>query len=181
MWSHRETRISFHPPLLLLEIFSNPSRSFRTWTISILPPHHQIKGLLNRKVLPRHGRKKAPSDLVTFSLSPLLVFYYALLMCFAFLFWVSLVLWITFFNIFLFVYFSVLFYFAFHKNKIKIEKKIRKIQKQCVFVYIGTCVPWMAIETKVFKLCIFCSLDEHLYAQLSKWALWVVFVMSKIK
>ena len=49
------------------------------------------------------------------------------------------------------------------------------------FVYIGTCVPWMAIETKFSKLCIFCNLDEHLYAQLSKWALWLLFVMSKIK
>ena len=39
----------------------------------------------------------------------------------------------------------------------------------------------MTIETKFSKLCIFCSLDEHLYAQLSKWALWLVFVMSKIK
>ena len=49
------------------------------------------------------------------------------------------------------------------------------------YVYIGTCVPWMAIETKFSKLCIFCSLDEHLYAQLSKWALWLLFVMSKIE
>ena len=32
-----------------------------------------------------------------------------------------------------------------------------------MFVYIGSCVPWMAIETKFSKLCIFCSLDEHLY------------------
>ena len=68
------------------------------------------------------------------------------------------------FNLFLFVLFLVLVYFVFH---IKI-KKIRKIQKQCVFVYIGTCVPWMAIETQFSKLCIFCTLDEHLYAQLSK-------------
>ena len=49
------------------------------------------------------------------------------------------------------------------------------------YVYIGTCVPWMAIEIKFSKLCIFCNLDEHLYAQLSKWALWLLFVMSKIK
>ena len=49
------------------------------------------------------------------------------------------------------------------------------------FVYIGTCVPWMAIETKFSKLCIFCNLDEHLYAQLSKWALWLLFVMSQIE
>ena len=48
-------------------------------------------------------------------------------------------------------------------------------------MYIGTCVPWMAIETKFSKLCIHCNLDEHLYVQLSKWALWLVFVMSKIK
>ena len=48
-------------------------------------------------------------------------------------------------------------------------------------MYIGTCVPWVAIETKFSKLCISCSLDEHLNAQLSKWALWLVFVMSTIK
>ena len=47
-------------------------------------PYHWIKGLLNGKVLPRCGRKKAPSDSVTFSLSPLLVFDFALLVCFAF-------------------------------------------------------------------------------------------------
>ena len=39
----------------------------------------------------------------------------------------------------------------------------------------------MAIETKFSKICIFYSLDEHLYAQLSKWDLWLMFVMSKIK
>ena len=39
----------------------------------------------------------------------------------------------------------------------------------------------MAIETKFSKFCIFCNLDEHLYAQLSKWALWLLFVISKIK
>ena len=83
------------------------------------------------------------------------------------------------FNMFLFE-FSVLFYFVFH-IKIKIKLKNWKIQKLCVYVYIGTCVPWMAIETKFSKLCISCSLDEHLYAQLSKWALWLMFVMSKIK
>ena len=33
-----------------------------------------------------------------------------------------------------------------------------------MFVYIGTCVPWMAIEIKFSKICIICSLDEHLYA-----------------
>ena len=49
------------------------------------------------------------------------------------------------------------------------------------FVYIGTYVPWMAIETKFSKLCVFCSVDEHLFAQLCKWALWLLFVMNKIE
>ena len=35
----------------------------------------------------------------------------------------------------------------FFLNIIK-KGKIRKIQKQCMFVYIGTCVPWMAFEKK---------------------------------
>ena len=34
-------------------------------------------------------------------------------------------------------------------------------------MYIGTCVPWMAIETKFSKLCIIRSLEEHLCAQLT--------------
>ena len=76
--------------------------------------------------------------------------------------------------------FSFLLYFVFHKNKKKIVKS-EKYKNSVCFVYIGTCVPKMATETKFSKLCIFCSLDEHLYAQLSKWALWLVFVMSKIK
>ena len=46
--------------------------------------------------------------------------------------------------------------------------KNQKNTKQCVFVYIGTCVPWMAIETKFSKLYISCSLDEYLNAQLRK-------------
>ena len=48
-------------------------------------------------------------------------------------------------------------------------------------MYIGTCVPWMAITTKFSKLCTSYGLDEHLYAQLIKWVLWLLFVMSKIK
>ena len=62
----------------------------------------------------------------------------------------------------------------------KIEKQ-KKYKNSVCFVYIGTCIPWMAIETKFSKLCISCNLDEHLYAQLSKWNLWLLFVMSKIK
>ena len=69
--------------------------------------------------------------------------------------------------------------FVFH-----IKKKIEKLEKYkniVCLVYIGTYVPWMTIETKFSKLCIFCNLNEHFYAQLNKWALWLVFVMSKIK
>ena len=50
------------------------------------------------------------------------------------------------------------------KNFLKNQKNTKTV---CV-VYIGTCVPWMAIETKFSKLCISYSLDEHLHAQLSK-------------
>ena len=61
-------------------------------------------------------------------------------------------------------------YFVFNiKIKKKIEKKKSEKYKNSVcFVYIGSCVPWMAFETKFSKLCISCSLDEYLYAQLSK-------------
>ena len=46
--------------------------------------------------------------------------------------------------------------------------KNQKNTKSVCFVYIGTYVPWMAMETKFSKLCVFCSLDEYLYAQLNK-------------
>ena len=75
------------------------------------------------------------------------------------------------FHMFLFGYFLALLYFVLHiKKKIQKSEKFKKKRKKCsvCFVYIGTCVPWMAIETKFSKLCIFCKLDEHLYAQLSK-------------
>ena len=102
----------------------------------------------------------------------------------SFLLHLHLVLCIALFNklFFFLVFFPFLLYFVFH---IKIENKknwkIRKIQKQCVFVYTGTYVPSMTNEIKFSKLCIFCSLNEHFYEQLSKWALWLVFVISKVK
>ena len=55
---------------------------------------------------------------------------------------------------------SVLLCFVFHIKK----KKSEKYKNNVCFVYIGTYVPWMAIEIKFFKLCISCNLDEHLYA-----------------
>ena len=87
------------------------------------------------------------------------------------------------FHMFLFGYFSVLLYFVLHIKRIKkkIFEKSEKYKNSVYFVNIGTCVPWMAIETKFSKLCISCRLDKHLYAQLIKWALWLLFVMSKIK
>ena len=88
-----------------------------------------------------------------------------------------LVLCFALLNLFLFICFQFcLFSFFIKKNE-----KSEKYKNSVCFVYIGTCVHWMAIETKFSKFCIFCSLDEHLYAQLSKWALWLMFVMNKIK
>ena len=59
---------------------------------------------------------------------------------------------------------------AKHKTRLTQNKKEKseKYKNSVCFVYIGTCVPWMTIETKFSKICIFCSLDEHLYAQLCK-------------
>ena len=102
------------------------------------------QGFAKQKSSSKVWKEKAPSDIITFSLSPLLVFDFALLMCFAFLFWVNLVLYIALFTMFLFVYF---FQFCFILFFIKIKNKnwkIRKIQNQCVCVY------WY-----------FCTLDGH--------------------
>ena len=66
---------------------------------------------------------------------------------------------------FLFVVFNFV-YFVFDIKK-KIEKS-EKYKNSVCCVYIGTCVPWIAIETKFSELCISCNLDEHPYAQLSK-------------
>ena len=106
-----------------------------------LPLHHRIKGSLNREVLPRCGRKSVPSDSIAYSLSPLCVFVFALLVCFTFMFWVSLVLCIALFNLFLFVFFSVLVYFVFHIKKIEKSENTKTV---CV------CVHWYL-----------CTLDGH--------------------
>ena len=68
-----------------------------------------------------------------FSLS-LLCFCFALLVCFALLFWVSLVLCIALFNLFLFFFFSVLVYFVFHIKKWK--KKNTKTVCLCTLVLV---------------------------------------------
>ena len=73
------------------------------------------------------------------------------------------------FHMFLFGYFSALLYFVLHIKRINFFfEKSEKYKNSMCFVYIGTCVPWMAIETNFSNLCIICNLDEHLYAQLNK-------------
>ena len=164
---------SFTPLIDLLKtlmFFSN----LNGFNSSPLPP---VQGSTQRKGSSKVWKEKGTKWFCHFFSLPFVLFFifcFALLVCFALLFWVSLVLCIALFNFFFFLF---VVYFVFHiKIKIKIEN-----YKNSVYVYIGICLPWMAIETKFSKLCIFCNLDEHLYAQLSKWVLWLVFVMSKIK
>ena len=82
-------------------------------------------------------------------------------MCFFFL--LSQSSFVVLLNMFFFFFQCCLFCFSYKKIE-----KLEKYKNIVCFVYIGTCVPWMAIETKFSKLRISCSLDEHLYAQLSK-------------
>ena len=131
--NHLGIRINFHHLLLLLEVFSKLSCSFRTWTVSILPPHLRIKSSHKGRVLPKCGRKKTQSDLVTFSLSPFMLVHYlfVLLSCFELVEFFALC--VSF--MFLFGYFSIFVYFAFHKNKNKILKNQKNTKTVCVCVY----------------------------------------------
>ena len=72
---------SFAPlgDLLKALIFLSNLNSFNS------SPYCQIKDLLDEKVLLRCGRKRAPNNSVTSSLSPFLVFVVSLLVCFALL------------------------------------------------------------------------------------------------
>ena len=63
-----------------------------------------------------------------------------------------------------------LFSFYFFKKIIKKKEKSEKIQKQYVYVYIGTCVPWMAIETK-FSRESFCSSLASFYRNLDSFSI----------
>ena len=83
--------------------------------VSILPPHRRFKGLIKGKVLLRRGRKRVPSDSITFFY--LLVFFFvALLVCFAFILSQSSFM-LCFDNMFLFVFRFV--YFVFDIKKIE--------------------------------------------------------------
>ena len=126
---------------LLSVTFSRPSCSFRTWIVSILPPHLWFKGLVKGKVLSTCGRKRTLSDFITFFY--LLVFVCCITSVFCFYFWVSLVLCFVLFNMFLFVYFQFFVYFFFDikilkKNWKKSEKyKIVYVLCTLVLVYLG--------------------------------------------
>ena len=154
-WSLQETWVSFHPLLLLLEISSKSSYSLQTWIVAILPLLCRFKGSPKGKVLPRCGRKKAPSDLVIFLSLPLLflflhhfcvLLYYFKIVYFFFFY---ALLWLTCFCLFVFQFCFILILFI--KIKIKMEK-LEKYKNNMCFVYFDTCVPWMAIETKFSKL-----------------------------
>ena len=138
-------------------------------------PSPPVQGFNQRKGSSRVWKEKGSNWFYNF---PFYLLAFVCISCvFCFTFWVSLLLCFALFNMILFGCFSVLFIF-FSKKKIE---KSEKYKNSVCFVYISTYVPWMAIETKSSKLCISCSLDEHLYAQLSKWALWLLIVISKIK
>ena len=94
-----------------------------------------------------------------------LFLFVALLVCFAFV--LSQSSFVVLLNMFLLFFFNVVYFFSYKNLKKKIEKS-EKYKNSVCFVYIGTYIPWMVIETKFSKLYISCSLDEHLYAQLSK-------------
>ena len=135
------------------------------------------QGFIKRKGSSKVWKEKCSKWFSHFFFSlPFLILSMHYLCVFVFLFWVSPVLYFVLFNMFLFVYFQ------FINKKIKKKKeKLEKYKNNVCFVYIGIYVRWMVIEKTFSKLCVFCSLDERLYAQLNKWALWLVFVMSKIK
>ena len=122
-------------------------------------PSLPVQGFNQRKGSSKVWKKKDSKWFYHFFLSSCFCLLHYL--CVLLLFWASLVLCFALFNMFLFVYFSVLVYFVFN---IKKNEKSEKYKNSVCFVYIGTCVPWMAIETKFSKLCIVCNLDEHPYA-----------------
>ena len=129
--------------------------------ILIIPSHRRLKDLIKGKVLPGCGRKMALSDSITFlSLSSCFCVCITCVFCFQVLSQSS------FYALLCLTCFCLVF-FSFFFNKKNFEKS-EKYKNSVCFVYIGTCVPWMAIETKFSKFRIICTLDEHIYAQLSK-------------
>ena len=97
------------------------------------PPN---QGFAKRKSSSKVWKEKGSKWFYHF-FSLLFLFLFALLVCFALLFWVSLVLCIALFNLFSVVFFLVLVYFVFHKNKNK-NWKIQKTVCVCVHWYLCT-------------------------------------------
>ena len=118
--------------LLKAFMFLSNSNSFNS------SPSPLVQGFNQRKGSSKVWKEKSSKWWCHF-FSLLFLFLFALLECFALLFWISLALCFALFNMFLFV-FSFFFLFCFsYKNKIW---KIRKIQKQCVMctlvlMYLG--------------------------------------------
>ena len=122
--------------LLKALMFLSNLNSFNSFPSSTIQGFSQRKG--SSKVWKEKGSKWFSHFL---SLSPLLVFVFALLVCFAFLLWVSLVLCIALFNMFLFVYFQFWFILVFIKQTKKFEKSEKYKNSMClctlVLVYLG--------------------------------------------
>ena len=130
-------KINFNSLWLLLENFLRLSCFFQISMDSILLLIYLNKGSCKRKVPYLgliSGRKRTPSDSITF------LPYCLCACCFMF----SVLSQSSFCSFFLYACFFFFLLFSFLNKK----GKIRKIQKQCMFVYIGTCVPWMAFEKK---------------------------------
>ena len=123
-----------------------------------------FQGFNQRKGSSRVWKEKGLQVILSFSsLSSCIC--YCITCVFCFYFESVQFLYFTLFNMFLFFFFLSFVYFFFNIKKIE---KLEKYKNNVCFVYIGTYVSWMAIETKFSELCIFYSLDEHLYAQLRK-------------
>ena len=132
-------------------------------------PSLPVQGFNQKKGSSRVWKEKSSKWILSLS-SLSLCFCFCIIYVFCFYFESIWFLCFALFNMFLFVFnfvFFFVFFFYIKKIKIKIEKS-EKYKNIVCSVYIGTCVPWMVIEIKFSKLCIFCILDEHLYAQLSK-------------
>ena len=114
--------------------------------VSILSLHLRFKDLLDEKVLSRCGRKWL--QVILSLLLSLFVF-----VCITCVFFFIVVSRSSFYALlcltcFCFFFCQFCFFFCFsYKNKNKIEK-IEKYKNSVCYVYIGTCVSRMAIETK---------------------------------
>ena len=142
-------------------------------------PSPPVQGFTQRKGSSKVWKKKGSKWLCHFF--PLLFLFFVCItwvFCFTILSQSSFMLCFVLTCSCLFVCFQFCFIFCFSLKKLKNQKNTKTVCVLCtlVLVYLG----W-PLKQSFFKLCIVCNLDEHLYAQLSKWALWLLFLMSMIK